>query len=256
MTFNPDLIQEGDERTETLNGKGAMFLIEDKITQQFLAQVTNKKMVEIGIAYGNVLLESLRRGCAHYTAIDIEQQHLSIAAANIQKEIPHEIINQKVRFYPGSYPEAIQLDTEQYDAILASRVVHFFTPEQFEKALIDFYRILKPGGKVYVLTGSPYVKLYQSFIPIYEQRKKDGIKYPGYVDSLLSYVDPQVSDEVRKKYISTGSFMFFDAECLRQQFEEVGFMVEQCLELPLPYLSTIWQYDGRENVGLIAYKPR
>ena len=35
-----------------------------------------------------------------------------------------------------------------------------------------------------------------------------------------------------------------------------GFKVEECKEFPLGFTSPIWEYDKRENVGLIAQKPK
>lgn len=247
---------EHDGRIQTLNGKGFMFPIQDQITKTFLDQILGKKVVEIGVAYGDTIIEGLKRGCAHYTAVDLEQKHLQLAASRVNEELKNkDILKQKVDFQAGTYPTGIHLQESSYDAILAIRVIHFLTPNEFEQALLNFYRILKPGGKVYILSGTPYVKLYQSFIPIYEQRKKEGWEYPGYVDSLYPYATSHTSQEITEKYISTGSFMFLDSDSLHQKFSQAGFIIEKCCELPLSYSSEVWQLDGRENVGLIAQKP-
>ena len=51
------------------------------------------------------------------------------------------------------------------------------------------YRALLPGGRVYVVAITPYVKRYKSFIPEYHKRLKQGMEYPGYVTSLYDWLD-------------------------------------------------------------------
>lgn len=52
-----------------------------------------------------------------------------------------------------------------------------------------------------------------------------------------------------------GHFMFLDSRVLVKAFKKAGFEIHSAKETPLQYVSKTWQYDGRENVGVIAVKP-
>jgi len=100
---------------------------------------------------------------------------------NQDTEIVKTTLNQRLSFCVGSYPDLIILEDNTYDAILSTRALHFFSPLIFNQAVQDFYRILKPGGRIYVLAITPYVNFYKSFISEYEKRKDAGADHPGYV---------------------------------------------------------------------------
>ncbi|MBL0941236.1 MAG: class I SAM-dependent methyltransferase [Alphaproteobacteria bacterium] len=250
---------EEDGRIQTLNLKGAMAPTFDLMTQAFLNNIQGKRALEIGAAYGNVLLESLKRECAHYTANDLDTRHLMIAALRISQDdtLQHLSLNEILDFYPGSYPDQVKVKSSAYDAILCTRVLHFFPPLLFNRAIEDFYRALKPGGKVYILAITPYVKFYESFIPEYEKRKEAGVEHPGYVNSLLPYVNRELVQELKVRNLINEEepFMFLDTTYLSEKFSKIGFIIEKCSELALNFKSRMWQYDGREHVGLIAQKP-
>ncbi len=138
---------------------------------------------------------------------------------------------------------------------MISRVLHFFSPYEIEKTLADCYRILKPGGRVYTIAITPYVKRFASFIPEYEKNFDNGDDYPGFVKSLASYADPSVTTKKQMENLHKGHFMFLDSRVLVKAFKKAGFEIHSAKETPLQYVSKTWQYDGRENVGVIAVKP-
>ena len=47
-------IAEEDGRIRTLNKKGSMFQIKDMASESFLASISEKTVLEIGAAYGNI----------------------------------------------------------------------------------------------------------------------------------------------------------------------------------------------------------
>ena len=53
--------KERDGRVQTLNRKGAMSPGFDQITKDFIEFAKNKKVLEIGGAYGSVMIETLKR---------------------------------------------------------------------------------------------------------------------------------------------------------------------------------------------------
>src|SRR4051794_19714714 len=63
---------EEDGRIRTLNKKGSMFQPKDMASEGFLNSLQGKAVLEIGAAFGNVLLESLNLGFENYTANDLD----------------------------------------------------------------------------------------------------------------------------------------------------------------------------------------
>ena len=49
--------------------------------------------------------------------------------------------------------------------------------------------------------------------------------------------------------------MFLDSRVLAKALRKAGFKIKSAKKTPLQYKSKTWQYDGRENVGIIAVKP-
>lgn len=244
---------EGDGRLQTLNKKGAMSPVVDPISQKFIAASKGQRQVlEIGSAYGLVAMESLRLGNRDFTANDLDERHLKILAREVAEKEP--LLLPYLTLAPGDFPNAVGFDANQFDGILIARVLHFFTPEKTRKAIRETLRILKPGGHVYVLALTPYVKRFKSFIATYEKAKAAGSEFPGYVVSLKPYANPEVTTPREMGLMHDQPFMFFDVDVLRSLFEQAGFVVEECQNYPLGHESRVWQYDGREYVGLVARK--
>ena len=109
------------------------------------------------------------------------------------------------------------------------------------------FRALEPGGKVFVVTETPYLKNFLPFVPLFEKRKKEGLLLPGFVEDVMK-IDP-----VRGQYLPQ-EMMVFDKEVLTNLFEKVGFHVVKCEEFARPEFPEDLKHDGRESVGLIAKK--
>jgi hypothetical protein len=43
------------------------------------------------------------------------------------------------------------------------------------------FRRLKSGGKVFAVSGTPYVRTLEQFIAVYEERKRTGVPWPGLI---------------------------------------------------------------------------
>lgn len=252
--------QESDGRMQTLNRKGETSPNFDYATLSFLDYAQNKRVLEIGGAYGNVMLEALRRSpTTVYHLNDLDERHLSIAAYRLQKKIEQKKICtdglENIEFIYGDITTESWKVKEAYDAILMARVIHFLTPTQIEQALTNLYASLKSGGRVFITSITPYVKRYKQFIPEYESRLKAGDPYPGFVTDLRKYVNNDGTTQKQIANISDGQFMFLDVTVLTRLFTKAGFKVLECSFKPLSYKSDSWALDGRENVILIAEKP-
>ena len=247
---------EKDGWIKTLNEKGSMSAGFDKATQKFIDFSKNKKVLEIGGAYGTVMREVLKRyPRTIYHFNDLDARHLFIAAYLLKSDQLDEKALNNIRLM--CFDVTVPLKAcETYDAILAARVLHFFSPTQTKMALENFFSLLNPGGRIYVIATTPYARRYKSFIGEYERRLLEGTDdYPGYVKSLSDWINKSGMSPSQLSSISRGPFMFLDDKILRKSFEKAGFKIVQCEMIPLASKSFAWSLDGRENVLLIAEKP-
>lgn len=71
-----------------------------------------------------------------------------------------------VDFQPG-LAEAIQFPDETFDLVMNSLMMHHLPADLREKALVEMYRVLKPGGRLLVVDFEPPKKgLYRSFLTL------------------------------------------------------------------------------------------
>jgi SAM-dependent methyltransferase len=243
-----------DGRIQTMNKKGAMSPELDQISQEFVefAAKPEMRVLEIGAGYGLACTRALELGSKDYTANDLDLRHLKLLAFNVKKANPDFLNN--IHLLAGSFVDLTDVKDNYYDAILIARVLHFMNPVELEIFLQKSFKILKPGGRIYAVMLSPYVRGYASFIPEFERRIKAGEENPGYVKNLLEFADTSIIPESALKNADK-PFFFFNTVTARKYFEKSGFIVEKAIEMPLAYKSKIWQLDGRENIGIVVYKP-
>ena len=251
---------EADGRVQTLNKKGAVTAEFDYATREFLKFAKGKVVLEVGGTYGKVMMAALRQSeSTKYTLSDLDARHLFIAAKILQVKIEDNKISQdskeRVKFVKADITNAQDLRSfGTYDAIFVGRVLHFLTPDQLEMTVKHLFLLLKPGGRVFVVAITPYVKRFEKFIPEYERRVKAKEANPGFVKSLREYVNTEVTTPEQIKNITDEPFFFLDDKVLRAFFEKNSFKVIECRMMPLSYKSTSWGLDDRENVILIAEK--
>jgi SAM-dependent methyltransferase len=150
--------------------------------------------------------------------------------------------------HTGDFVDSASLPCSYFNAILARRVLHFFEPDRLKKAAAKLCALLKKEGRVYVVVETPYLKNWETFIPIYEENKKKGLPFPGFCDTPAKY-NPLSAQNLPQ------TMHFLDPEVLSTVFSEAGFIIEK-----VEYINRQGQYpeamclDGRESVGLIALK--
>jgi SAM-dependent methyltransferase len=251
---------ESDGQTPTLNKKGATSPTLDYATLSFLEFAKNKRVLEIGGAYGNVMLEALHRNSSTiYHLNDLDERHLGIAANRLQEKIDQRKICMEglvnVQFISGDVTQPSWSVKESYDAVLMANVMRFLTPDQIQHALSNLFSSLKPGGRIFVVAMTPYVNRYKSFIPEYQHRLNDKILYPGFVKDVSKFADENSTIKNQISNITTGSIMFLDEVSLSEFAKLAGFKILECSLIPLHYNSDMLGLDGREQVILIAEKP-
>lgn len=251
---------ESDGRTPTLNKKGATSPALDYATLAFLEYGKNKRVLEIGGAYGNVMLEALHRNSSTiYHLNDLDERHLGIAAHRLQEKIDQRKICMEglgnVQFISGDVTQASWSVKQSYDAVLMANVMRFLTPDQIQHTLSNLFNSLKPKGRIFIVAMTPYVKRYKTFIPEYQRRLKDGVINPGFVKDITPYSNETSTYKNQIHTNTGGSVMFLDDVSLSTFAKTAGFNVLECSLIPLHYASDLLGLDGREQVILIAERP-
>ena len=228
---------------KTLNNMGFMTSSLDpysKAFTQFAAQGPGPAL-EVGAAYGIATLEALEQG-SRVIANDIEPRHLEILASRVP---PH--VKEFLTLIPGRFPEDLNFHPNSLGSVLIARVLHFFPGSLIERAAEKLHHWLSPGGKVFVVAETPYLRNFQDFIPIYEKRVQEEQPWPGFIDDVMQ-LDPVRGLALPKQ------MHFLDPAVLSRVFTAAGFQIEKCSTMPRKDFPEDLQLDGRESVGMIAVK--
>ncbi|HTJ53408.1 MAG TPA: chorismate lyase [Cyclobacteriaceae bacterium] len=209
------------------------------------ASKATKPVMDIGAAYGVATIPALETG-ARVIAVDIEEEHLIAIADSLDTPLRNRLITLKERF-----PD-FDLAPESIGAVYMSQVLPFLSGEEIEQGAKSIYNWLAPGGEVFVVSFTPYISHVSSYIPLYEERQRAGVKWAGYIDDLSRFSnDPNIYRHLPNKIHHIGQ------EDLQRAFVDAGFVIREIRyfgeeEGALPEGIRM---DGRERVGMIAYKP-
>ncbi len=231
-------------RIRTLNKMGYMTSTLDPYSAEFarFAPSGPGPALDIGAAYGIATIAALSHG-ALVIANDIDPRHLEILRERLPKEA-----RPRLSLKPGAFPDELHLPEGSVGSILISRVLHFFDGPCIEHSAQRAFRWLAPGGKIFIVAETPYLGTFREFIPIYEERKKAGIPWPGLVDNISRFIPPDHAKALPKM------MNLLDEDVLVRVFKKTGFAIERSGTMARPDFPTNVQFDGRESVGLIARK--
>jgi SAM-dependent methyltransferase len=231
------------ERTQ--NQMGYMTTLIDEIGHAFLkfAETTSSNVLDIGAAYGHVVLEAARRNIS-IIANDLDPHHLEILY-----ERASETQRSFITLLPGRFPEELYFEPNSLGAVLICRVLHFFAPEAWINAVRVIHSWLEPGGKLFMTNESPYFGTMKKFLPVYLARKRNKHPWPGLMTGMEYF------DDHRKKDVNALINLLSVSET-QSVLEDVGFKIEsiQYLDRKGIYPPDAL-YDGRETVAVIAVKP-
>lgn len=199
-------------------------------------------VLDLGAGFGAATLAALSRG-ARVIANDLEPYHLEALGRRVP--LP---MRDRLQLRPGRFPADLTFSPESLGAIHASNVLHFLNVTELEAGIRLISDWLVPGGKVFVMVNSPYAQNFKNIIPYFEQQKKEGVRWPGWIDDLTQYSSHPTLQHL------PASLNFFDADVLSRPFQTAGLTVELAKEFSRSGLPEILKYDGRENVVLIARK--
>ena len=224
----------------TLNNTGWMTETLDDYSQAFTAYAGTipDECLDIGCAYGVATLPALANG-ARVLACDLEPRHLDILA---QRVPPAD--RPRFRTQPSKLPE-VDFPAGSFGAILCARTLHFLRARDIELTVRKMHDWLLPGGRVFLITDSPYVGPWWKSAPEYERRKREGCPWPGFVQNYAALLPPGTDASQRPSFIHP-----LDPDILRRVVGDVGFEV-----LDAKWLRGGTQgASGRDHAGVIARK--
>lgn len=228
----------------TLNNTGYMTTRLDPYSQAFVeyAAQTQGSVLEIGAAYGIATLAALSLGAKIYCN-DLDSRHLQLV---VQQAAEQKLDLSRLITVPGAFPKNIDFPANALDGILMCRVLHFFNGPKIERSIQKAYQWLKEGGKIFIVAETPYLKTISAFIPKYEQNVKKGLKWPGLIRNLHQYFN----DTKVPKLINS-----MDITVMTRVLESTGFVIEKISYLDRQDFPENRRLDGRESIGVVAYKP-
>lgn len=229
----------------TLNNMGFMTESVDEYTQEFISfacQQNDGLPLELGAAYGLASREIVKHGKTVITN-DLDVRHL-----NLFKSTLPEKQQQLVTLMPGDIVKGLPITKKTLSSVLSCRVFHFFTGDILIGILNEIYEWLIPGGQIFIITETPYLKNFSSFLPIFEKRKCEGFKFPGEVYNVFE------NDPIRGASLPP-MMHFFDADTISALVKSVGFEILKCNTFARPEFPVDIRLDGRESVGLVGRKP-
>jgi SAM-dependent methyltransferase len=198
--------------------------------------------LDIGAAFGAASLAALRAGAA-VIANDLDAGHLAELACRVP-----EADRARLTLKAGRFPRELHFESGSLGAVHASNVFHFLTGNQLEQGLRAVARWLRPGGKLFVQAATPYQAPFAAFIPEYERRIADGVKWPGWIPKLSVYSQHRQLSQMPR------SMHLLDDLVLARAATAAGLAVERAWLYCRADLPATLRLDGRECAGLVARK--
>lgn len=231
------------EIVQTHNGYGWTSTVPNQITVSLLDWLKTLEgpaplILDIGTGLGVGTIPLLEAG-ARVIALDLEESHLN----SIRQEAERRSIADRLTTVAGKFPDTLRF--EQLDAVHCSNVFHFLAGYEIETGAARLYEWLKPGGKVFLQVGTIYAGHIKRLLPLFEERRRSGLKWAGETHSAKDYVAAEFSDAIPE-------FMnFLDEGPLIEVFESSGFHIDRSWYYTRTGLPDALRSDGREHYGLI-----
>lgn len=178
--------------TVTNNGHGIMHKM-NPISKAFVeyAIACNGTVLDIGSAYGVATIPILKSSTStKVIACDISRKHLDELSKQVSEldDKDRKNISSRLILIESKFPD-FELEENSLDAVLASHVLPFLSGNEIEHGIAKLTKFLKPNGLLYITSYSIYNRVMKNYIPIYEQRKKQGDKWPGELEDASLYWD-------------------------------------------------------------------
>lgn len=234
-------LEQVRDEIPTLNKYGYMKSELEYYSSYFL-ELTKKArdpVLEIGTAYGWLTHKALELGSV-VVANDLCKEHLEV----LVKEAPEKYLD-NLYVYQGAFPNEVFFKDDSFDAIMASRILHFLDGDTLEGGLDKLYSWLKPDGKLIATNCSIYHSSVKGKMSgVFQERIMNGEKWPG-----MSTKDD--FDSVHNDY-STHFLNCFYKEQLEELLPKHGFKIEKISYFDYP--SDPWPDEGKGHIGFLAQK--
>ena len=228
----------------TLNKMGWSSEVPNEYSEAFIAYAAGctSPVLDIGAAFGTASIAALEAG-ATVVANDVEPRHLEV----LKSKVPPEHL-QRLKVVVGKFPCDLSFPDDCFGAIHASMVLHFLTGEELVDGVQRMFRWMQPGGKLFILTGTPFQGNIKAFIPVYLERKRNGVRWAGEIENVREF-NNHFSADLMPSFIHC-----LDEDVLVPVIEQAGFIIEEVKRYSRANLPDFCKLDGRENLGLIARK--
>lgn len=228
----------------TRNRKGRTTAILNEINKLFIeyASTARGPVLDIGCALGVAALEALAQG-ATVIANDIDPAHLDNVVSSASPKS-----RSRLSTVLGYFPKDLDFEDGTLAAVHASNLLNFLSGSEIEMGASKISQWLTPGGKLFVISGTPYARNIEGFISTYERRRDNGDRWPGECGKLSDYSDDPTIQEL------PDFLHLLDDFVLRRTFKEAGFHIDEARLFHRRHTPDYIRYDGRENVRLVATK--
>lgn len=229
-------------RQPTRNRTGWTSNVLNELSELFVAfaATARRPVLDIGAAYGVATLPALAAGATVY-ANDADPAHLAVLeAATLPNHLP------RLQLFPGRFPQDLDFPPASLDAVHASNILHFLTGEELTLGLANVRRWLAPGGRLFIQAGTPYQQPFQAFIPIYEERLRAGVPWPGWIPDARAISNHKKLSQIPR------SLHLLDEHLLTNLVASSGLHVDRAWTYCRRDLPKSMHLNGSEGVGLVA----
>ena len=218
--------------------------VPNKYTEEFIrfAATCSAPVLDIGAAFGVATIRALVGG-AEVFANDIDGAHLE----NLHSRVTEG--QSRLTLVQGRFPNEFDFPPDFFDAVHVSNVLHFIRGEELLFGVAKIMQWLRPNGKLFIMTGTPFVANFKKFIPVFLERKHLGVRWPGEIENVREYND-HYTVALIPDFIH-----FMDEDILLPVLREAGLVIEKAEKFSRANLPDFCVLDGRENLGVVARKP-
>lgn len=240
----PEVSKHG--QVPVLNAGGGYAIVSlDHVSQAFVeyCKTGKKTVLDIGAGYGTISLAILQETGSTVIAEDIGVENLLVLKNRTTQQQRGRLFLNNNRF-----PQDLDLPENSLNGVIICQVLHFLTGDEIEAGLQKIYRWLVPGGKLFIVTSSPYLKILTDFMPIYEARMTAGMRWSGLIDNFAQ-MRPHMTNLPK-------FFHVIDHQTMSSELSKAGFEIENMSFVDRRQTIPSLGLDGREDIGVIAIKPK
>jgi SAM-dependent methyltransferase len=184
-------------------------------------------------------------GAPGTVSVAAQEAGAEVIANDLDAALFHE---PRLRIFAGRFPRDLHFDPGALGAVHASNVFHFLTGNQLDAGLRAIANWLRPGGKLFVQTSTPYQAPFAGFVPEYERRVAAGVRWPGWLAKASEFATHRQMGQMPR------SLHLLDDVVLTRAATAAGLTVERAWLFRRADFPRTLHLDGRESAALIAVK--